>query len=92
MTKYVIFSTQFKTFVDSFGGWGEGGCLNPSLTFPIYLYENGASLDIRDRNNVMIHPLAPEHSTFNKKVTRNCNLRCFVAKSVVTNMRYARIF
>ena len=92
MTKYVFFSTQFKTFVDSFGGWGEGGCLNPSLTFPIYLYENSASLDIWDRNNVTIHPLAPEHSNFNKKVTRNGNLRCFVAKSVVTNIRYARFF
>ena len=47
---------------------GEGGgCLNPSITFPIQSIREWCISWYPGQTNVTIHPPAPEHSTFNKK-------------------------
>ena len=96
ITKYVFFSTQFKTFVDSFFFffffWG--GVFEPFHYFSNPVFARMVHLLISG-TETMLQYILWRWSTLlltTTKVTRNGNLHCFVAKSVVTNMRYARIF
>ena len=81
-----------RHLLTALGVGGRGGVWTLPLLFQS-IYTRMVHLSISGTETMLRYILWRQSTLLlTKKVTRNGNLRCFVAKSVVTNIRYARFF